>query len=107
VVDHQCGNRSQRDPGERQVTYAPGEVGDAQNAPPAVWTVIILTSTLVLAFAIFFGEAQARMHTLIVATIAVLVAGNLFLITELAYPYLGFGTSSSSLQEVDDLLRQY
>jgi hypothetical protein len=37
----------------------------------------------------------------------VLVAGNLFLITELAYPYLGFGTSSSSLQAVDDLLRQY
>lgn len=47
------------------------------------------------------------MHTLIVATIAVLVAGNIFLIIELAYPHLGFGTSSSSLQAVDDLLRHY
>jgi hypothetical protein len=74
--------------------------------PLAVWTVIILTSTLVLAFAIFFGEAQARMHTLIVATIGVLVAGNIFLITELAFPYLGFGTSAGSLQTVDDVLRE-
>jgi len=87
----------------RRVLIAEEDVGP----PLAVWTVIILTSTLVLAFAVFFGEAQARMHTLIVATIAVLVAGNLFLIIELAYPYLGFGTSSSSLQAVDDLLRQY
>jgi hypothetical protein len=38
--------------------------------------------------------------------ISVLVAGNIFLITELAFRYLGFGTSASSLQAVDDILRQ-
>ena len=75
--------------------------------PPAVWTVIIVTSTLMLGFAIFYGEPKGRMHTLIVATIGVLVAANIFLIIELAYPYLGFGTSASSLQWVDDILREY
>ncbi|OBA99256.1 hypothetical protein A5662_15465 [Mycobacteriaceae bacterium 1482268.1] len=86
----------------QRVLIAEEDVGP----PPAIWTVIILTSTLVLAFAIFFGEAQARMHTLIVATIGVLVAGNIFLVMELAYPYLGFGTSASSLHAIDDILQQ-
>lgn len=75
--------------------------------PPAIWTVIIVTSTLMLTFAIFYGDVHARMHTLIIATIGVLVAANIFLILELAYPYLGFGTSASSLQWVDDVLQEY
>jgi hypothetical protein len=65
-----------------------------------LWGVVFLTSGLVLGFAVVIGETQARMHYAMVAAVSVLVAVNLFLVTELAHPFLGeMGTSSEPLRE--------
>lgn len=63
---------------------------DAGFSPPlALWAVIFLSSGLVLAFAVAFGAKQQRWHYAVVTAVSVLVAANLFLVIELAYPYLG------------------
>jgi hypothetical protein len=73
--------------------------------PWSLWGVIFLTSGLVLGFAVVFGETQARMHYAMVAAVSVLVAVNLFLVTELAHPFLGeIGTSPEPLREVINAL---
>jgi Protein of unknown function (DUF4239) len=87
----------------QRVLIAEEDVGP----PLAVWTVIFLTSGLVVGFAVFFGESRAQLHIPIIVAVCVLVATNLFLITELAFPYLGFGVGPGSLQAVDDVLREY
>jgi hypothetical protein len=71
------------------------------DGPPwSLWGVVFLTSGLVLGFAVVIGETQARMHYAMVAAVSVLVAVNLFLVTELAHPFLGeMGTSSEPLRE--------
>ncbi len=66
-----------------------------------LWAVIILTSGLVLGSAIAFGVASPRMHYVVVGTVGVLVAANLFLVLDLSYPYLGdIATSPESLQAI-------
>jgi hypothetical protein len=73
--------------------------------PWSLWGVILLTSALVLGFAVVFGETQVRMHYAMVAAVSVLVAANLFLVTELAHPFLGeLGTSSEPLREAINIL---
>ncbi|GAA2310007.1 DUF4239 domain-containing protein [Streptomyces caniferus] len=69
--------------------------------PLSLWLVIFLNSGLVLGFAVIFGTEQAWMHYGMVAAVSVLVGANLFLVTELAYPYVGeLSTSPEPLNEV-------
>lgn len=69
--------------------------------PWPLWTVIFLTSALVLGTAISYGVEKHRMHYPMVAIVGLVVAANLFLILELSHPYTGtIATSSDSLQEV-------
>lgn len=73
--------------------------------PPSLWLVVLLNSGLVLWFAVIFGAERARMHYVMVAAVSVLVAANLFLVTELAYPFVGvFSTSPEPLNEVVRIL---
>ncbi|QUR69516.1 DUF4239 domain-containing protein [Mycobacterium spongiae] len=73
--------------------------------PWSIWVVILLTSGLVLACAIIYGVEQSRMHYPLVATVAVLVAANLFLVLELSHPFIGrFATSSQPLHHVVEVL---
>ncbi|MFF8313198.1 bestrophin-like domain [Streptomyces lydicus] len=73
--------------------------------PLSLWMVIFLTSGLVLGFAVTFGSEQALMHFGMVGAVSVLVAANLFLVTELSYPFLGeFSTSPEPLRAVIQVL---
>lgn len=67
----------------------------------SLWTVILLTSGLVLSCAIIYGVDEPRISSVMVATVGVLVASNLFLVLELAHPFLGeMATSSDPLNDV-------
>jgi uncharacterized protein DUF4239 len=71
----------------------------------SLWAAILLTSGLVLGFVIVFGETRARAHYAMVAAVSVLVAVNLFLVTELAHPFLGeLGTSPDALREAINII---
>ncbi|MCB0932082.1 MAG: hypothetical protein KDB71_09320 [Mycobacterium sp.] len=66
-----------------------------------LWAVIFLTSGLVLGSAIAFGVESPRMHYVVVLTVGVLVAANLFLVLDLSHAYLGdIATSPEPLQIV-------
>ena len=72
-----------------------------QGPPWSLWAVIFMTSALVLGCAIIYDVEAPRMHYAMVASVATLVAAELFLIFELAYPYIGeIGTSAEPLREV-------
>ncbi len=69
--------------------------------PWPLWTVIVLTSALVLGTAIIYGVDQPRMHHPMVVIVGLVIAVNLFLIVELSHPYIGaIATTSDPLQEV-------
>jgi hypothetical protein len=69
--------------------------------PWSIWVLILLTSALVLGCAIIYGVEDPRIHSAMVATVGVLVAVDLFLILELAHPYIGeIATSSQPLRDV-------
>jgi hypothetical protein len=69
--------------------------------PLSLWGVIFLTSGLVLAFSVGFSEKRAHLHYAMVTAASVLVAANLFLVTELSHPFLGeIGTSPEPLRAV-------
>ncbi|GFE21779.1 bestrophin-like domain [Streptomyces nigrescens] len=73
--------------------------------PLSLWMAILLTSGLVLGFSATFGSEQALIHYGMVAAVSVLVATNLFLVTELSYAFLGeFATSPEPLRAVVDAL---
>ena len=75
--------------------------------PWPFWAVIALTSSLVLATVIIYGVEKPILHYPMVAIVAVIVATNLFLVVELANPYVGaVSTSSDPLQEVVSVLSQ-
>jgi hypothetical protein len=60
-----------------------------------------MTSAMVLGTVIIYGVERPVLHYPMVATVGVIVATNLFLILELAHPYIGeVSTSSDPLQEV-------
>lgn len=72
-----------------------------QGPPWSLWAVIFLTSALVLGCAIVYGVEEPRMHYAMVTTVATLVAAQLFLIIQLAHPYIGeIGVSAEPLREV-------
>jgi hypothetical protein len=72
------------------------------DGPPwTVWAVILLTSGLVVGCSIIYGVEEPRADYAVVATIGVLVATNLFLISELAHAYVGeIATSPQPLRDV-------
>ncbi|MGW8552091.1 bestrophin-like domain [Streptomyces tubercidicus] len=73
--------------------------------PLSLWMAILLTSGLVLGFSATFGSEQALIHYGMVAAVSVLVATNLFLVTELSYAFLGeFATSPEPLRAVVEAL---
>ncbi|HYY01402.1 MAG TPA: hypothetical protein VE908_17960 [Mycobacterium sp.] len=75
--------------------------------PWPFWAVIFVTSSLVLGTVIVYGVEKPILHYPMVAVVAVIVATNLFLVVELAHPYVGaVSTSSDPLQEVVAVLSQ-
>lgn len=73
--------------------------------PWPLWAVILLNSALVLGTAIVYGIDRSALHYPMVAIVAVIVAANLFLILNLAHPYIGvLSTSADPLQEAVSLL---
>ncbi len=75
--------------------------------PWPFWAVIFVTSTLVLGTVIIYGVEKPILHYPMVAIVAVIVATNLFLVVELANPYVGeVSTSSDPLKEVVAVLSQ-
>ena len=72
------------------------------DGPPwSLWTVIWLTSGLLLACAIIYDVRKPATHYTMVAILGVLVAVNMFLVAELSHPFIGeIGTTSEPLQEV-------
>ncbi len=74
---------------------------DREDAGPPwpLWTVILLTSALVLGTAITYGVEKPRMHHPMVIIVGLIVAANLFLIMELSHPYAGgLATTSDPLR---------
>jgi hypothetical protein len=75
--------------------------------PWPFWAVIFVTSSLVLGTVIIYGVEKPILHYPMVAVVAVIVATNLFLVVELAHPYVGaVSTTSDPLQEVVAVLSQ-
>lgn len=76
--------------------------------PWSLWAVIFVTGGLVLGCAIIYGVEAALMHYSMVVTVAALVAANLFLVMQLAHPYIGdIGTSPEPLREVVRVLESH
>ncbi len=75
--------------------------------PWPFWAVIFVTSIMVLGTAIIYGVEKPVLHYPMVAIVAVIIATNLFLVVQLAHPYVGaVSTSSDALQEVVAVLSQ-
>ncbi len=70
-------------------------------APWPLWAVVFLTSALVLGTAIVYGVEKPSLHYPMVAIVGTLVAANLFLILQLAHPFIGDAATSP------DPLRQF
>ena len=80
---------------------------DDTGPPWPLWAVIFLNSGLVLGTVIIYGVEKPALHYSMVAVVGVIVATNLFLILELAHPFVGLiSTSSESLQEAVSVLSQ-
>jgi hypothetical protein len=77
-------------------------IAQTDTGPPgSLWAVILLTSGMVLGCAIIYGGEKPARHYAMVAVVGVLVASNLFLVLELAHPYIGeIATSPEPLREV-------
>lgn len=71
------------------------------DGPPwPIWAVVFITSAMVLGTAIIYGVERPAMHYPMVIIVGVLVATNLFLVLELAHPFLGdIATSPDPLRE--------
>jgi hypothetical protein len=68
--------------------------------------VILLTSGLVIGFAVILGETHVRMHFVVAAAVGALVGTILFLLTELSHPFLGeMGTSPEPLRAVIEVVQ--
>jgi hypothetical protein len=57
--------------------------------PWSMWIVFFLLSGLVLGCVIIYGVEKPAIHYALVATVGVLLATDLFLVLELAHPYIG------------------
>ena len=69
--------------------------------PWSLWSVIFLTSALLLGCAIIYGVEKPATHYTMVAILGVLVGAQLFLVLELSHPFIGeIATSPEPLNEV-------
>lgn len=69
--------------------------------PWSLWTVIFLTSALLLGCAIIYGVEKPATHYTMVAILGLLVGAELFLVLELSHPFIGeVATSPEPLREV-------
>jgi Protein of unknown function (DUF4239) len=76
--------------------------------PWSMWAVIFLASGLLLGCAIVYGVEQPVAQYMLVATVGVLVAANLFLVLELSHPFIGkFATSPEPLRDVVQFLSSH
>jgi hypothetical protein len=75
---------------------------DEDNGLPwPIWAVIFLTSAMVLGTVVIYGVEKPGMHYPMVTIVSTVVATNLFLILELAHPFVGtISTSADPLREV-------
>jgi hypothetical protein len=81
--------------------------GEDQGLGWALWSVVWLTSLLVVGTAIVYGVEHPAMHYPMVAIVGLIVAANLFIIVELSYPYLGaISMNSDPLQAAARVLAQ-
>lgn len=68
--------------------------------PWQLWTIILLTSAMVLGTVIIYGVERPGLHYSMVAIVGIIVAANLFLVLELAHPFIGaVATSPVPLHE--------
>ncbi|MGZ5376810.1 MAG: bestrophin-like domain [Mycobacterium sp.] len=73
--------------------------------PPSLWTVILITSGLVLGLVIVQRADTPAIDYAMVALVGVLVAAQLFLVLVLSHPYIGeIATSPEPLLEVGRVL---
>jgi hypothetical protein len=73
--------------------------------PWPLWLVIFITSGLALGTVIVYGVERPVLHYSMVTVVGVVVAANLFLVLQLAHPYVGaVATSSDPLQEAVHVL---
>jgi hypothetical protein len=74
---------------------------DDDGPPWPIWAVIFLTSAMVLGTVVVYGVEKSAMHYPMVAIVGIIVATNVFLVLELAHPYIGtISTSALPLREV-------
>jgi hypothetical protein len=59
-----------------------------------MWVVFFLLSGLVLGCVIVYGVEKPTIHYALVVTVGVLLATDLFVVLELAHPYIGDTTTS-------------
>jgi hypothetical protein len=80
---------------------------DDEGPPWPLWALIFLTSAMALGTVVVYGVERAHLHYAMVAVVGVIVATNLFLVIELAHPYIGdIATSPEPLQDVLRVLNQ-
>lgn len=73
--------------------------------PWPLWSVVFLTSALVLGTVVIYGVEKPGMHYPMVAIVGLIVATNLFLLLEASHPYIGgISTTPDPLYEVVSLL---
>jgi uncharacterized protein DUF4239 len=60
-----------------------------ESLPGVMWAAILLGSVVTLAFCLLFGLEDARLHYLMVAGVAAIIAINLFLVLVLDHPFAG------------------
>jgi hypothetical protein len=60
-----------------------------QNVPAILWLAAILASAVTLGFCLLFGIKSARLHYIMVASVAILIGTTLVLILVLEYPFSG------------------
>lgn len=75
--------------------------------PWPLWSVILLTSVMVLGTVVIYGVEKPGMHYPMVAVVGLIVATNLFLLLEASHPYIGgISTTPDPLYEVVSVLTQ-
>lgn len=57
--------------------------------PSLMWVAILIASGVTITFCLLFGLENARMHYVMVAGVTAIIGTNLFLVTELNYPFVG------------------
>jgi hypothetical protein len=68
--------------------------------PSSMWIVFFLLSAMVLGCVIVYGVEKPTIHYALVVTVGVLLATDLFLVVELAHPYIGDAAASPEPLEV-------